>query len=285
MHLKPLMTYLRYFAYLIIFILVTFGPHMYAKAQALIISNSFRFASLLEILDPVAIATILLAAATFALAKDSGKNIKISKDNILGEHLAREMEELVKPIYMKRNRLEYLEHVHIPYYDETISFEDWTEEATEFWDLLEADRYLAPKNLRDIIADYSRANREWNKKRSELANQIRDALTREDKRDLCEEAPTDRSLRITPGYFDYRFINLPQSDGKSERIERIRELTNNIGSDSDSRHLIEEFITLIEQDTELEEIRKIFVEQVTARYQELENMIEKIRESLEKARD
>ena len=256
---------------------------MYARAQALIFSNSFRFTSLLEILDPVAIATILLAAATFALAKDSGKNIKISKDNILGEHLEREMEELVKPIYMKRNRLEYLEHVHIPYYDETISFENWTEEATEFWDLLEADRYLAPKNLRDIIGSYSRANREWNKRQSELADKIRDALTREEKRDLCEEAPTDRYLRITPGYFDYRFINLPPSDKKSERIERIRQLTNNLESDSDSRHLIEEFITLIEQDTELKDIRELFVERVTARYEELENMIDIIRASLERS--
>lgn len=283
MHLKPLMTYLRYFAYLIIFVLVTFGPHMYARAQALIFSNSFRFTSLLEILDPVAIATILLAAATFALAKDSGKNIKISKDNILGEHLEREMEELVKPIYMKRNRLEYLEHVHIPYYDETDSFEDWTEEATEFWDLLEADRYLAPKNLRDIIADYSRANREWNKRCSELAEQIREALTREDKRDLCMEAPRDRYLRISPGYFDYRFINLPPSDEKSERIEQIRELADNLESDSNSRHLIEKFITLIEQDTELKDIRELFVERVTARYEELENMIDIIRASLERS--
>jgi hypothetical protein len=283
MNTRTLKGFLIYLLFLIIFVLITFAPYVYAKVQELKATESLEITAFLEIFDPVAIATIILAAATFALAKDSGKNIEISKNNLLEEHLAREMEELIKPIYMKRDHLESLEYVHIPYYNETISFERWTEESDDFWKLLEADRYLAPKDLREIIRDYSQANKEWHKKRGELANKIRDALTKENKRELCEEAPTDRYLRITPGYFDYRFINLPPSDNKAERKEKIKVLTDRLEPNSDSSNIIKEFVKLIDEDTVLEEKRALFKEKVTVRYEELEKMIDQIRDTLEKS--
>ena len=272
---------LKYLIFLILFILCTFAPHVYAKAQELIGTENFKIASFMEIFDPVAIATILLATATFALARDSGKNIEISKYSLLGDHLERDMEELIKPIYMERNRLESRELVHIPYYDETHDFMEFTDEAHGFWDLLEANSYLAPKDLRDIIINYSICNEEWDKKRNDLANEIHYALEIENRMDLCIEAPRDRYLPVGPVYFDYRFINLPLYNEKSERKDKIQELTARLEPNSNSRHLIEKFQELIDADTQLKTIRELFKERIISRYKELEKMIDEIREALE----
>jgi hypothetical protein len=202
---------------LISLIVIVFAPRMYVGLPLFPNLNEIA-----RLLDPIAVATVLLAVATFLLAIDSNKNIKISKNNLLEEHLVKEMEELIKPIYMERGKFEYYEFVHVPYYDETKDFQRWEEEAHDFWDRLEANRYLASKDLRDIIEDYSQTNKTWLSKTKGLTTKIKDALTRENKRELCEEAPRDRYLDMRPGFFDYRFINLPPSNGKAERKQKLR---------------------------------------------------------------
>lgn len=264
----------------IFLILITFAPRMYEGLPLLPSASEIA-----RLLDPVAVATVLLAAATYRLVIDSSKNIEISRNNLLEGHLIKEMEELIKPIYMEQNKFEYLEFVHIPYHDETKDFQRWTEEAHDFWDRLEADRYLTSKNLREMIQDYSQINKEWLKKQEEIASRINEALTREGKRELCEEAPRDRHFDCWPGYFDYRFINLPPSNDKAERKQKIRKLTDRLDPKSDSYKLIEEFVKLIDEDTVLEDKRTIFKANVINRYEELEKKISEIREGLEKAHD
>lgn len=250
---------------------------MYVKIQELISKKeSLGITVLMEILDPVAIATIILALATFALAKDSSKNIKIFKNNLVEEHLVKEMEDLIKPIYMERDKFEYYEWVHVPYYDETRSFERWEDDAHIFWDRLEADRYLAPKDLREMIKVYSETNKEWRNLQKGLADRIRDALTKEDKIGLCTGAPRYH-LDVVPCYFDYRFINLPRSEDKAERKEKIKELTDQLDPGSESRNRIEEFVKLIDADTVLEAKRTEFKTKVINRYEMLEKEIDEIR--------
>ncbi len=194
--------------------------------------------------------------------------------------LVREMNELIKPIYLKRDKFEYLEFVHNPYYSETRYFQEWKDEARDFWDRLETSEYLASKDLRDLIKDYSQTNKEWHHKHDELANGIKESLTRECKRDLCEEAPKDR---LSLGFFDYRFMNLPTSNDRAERKQKIKDLTDQLDADSYSFSLIGEFVNLIDEDTVLEAKRTIFKAKVIDRYEKLEKMIDEIRDTLEKS--
>jgi hypothetical protein len=272
---------LMYLTGFTIIIMIPFVPHIYVKIQGLNSNLTLEFTSLMEILDPVAIATIILALATFALAKDSSKNIKISKDNLLEEHFVKEMENLIKPIYMRRDQLENLEFVHIPYYDGTRDFQRWTEEAREFWDLLEADKYLASNDLRDEITDYSQNNDKWHKKQKELANRIEGALTREGKLDLCLGAPRDGRFDVLSSYFDYRFINLPSSEDKDERKQQIKELSDQLNPNSESFNLIKDFVQLIDDDIVLKDKRTTFKDSVMDRYEKLKKEIDEIRKNLE----
>jgi len=278
MHVGTVKKFLIYSIYLI-FVLITFVPRLYVKLHDPNATLPFGFDSFMEVLDPVAVATIILATATFALVKDSSKNIEISKNNLLEDHLVREMNELIKPIYLKRDKFEYLEFVHNPYYYETRYFQEWKDEACDFWDRLETSEYLASKDLRDLIKDYSQTNKEWHHKHDELANRIKEGLTRESKIDLCEEAPKDR---LSLGFFDYRFMNLPTSNDRAERKQKIKDLTDQLDADSYSFSLIGEFVNLIDEDTVLEAKRTIFKAKVIDRYEKLEKMIDEIRDTLEK---
>jgi hypothetical protein len=199
---------------------------------------------------------------------------------LLEDHLVKEMEKLIKPIYLKRDKFEYLEFVHNPYYYETRYFQEWKEEAHDFWDRLEACEYLASKDLRNLTKDYSQTNKEWLNKHDGLVDRIREALTRENKIDLCEEAPRDHP---NLGFFDYRFMNLPTSKDRTERKQKIKELTDQLDADSYSFSLIGEFVKLIDEDTVLEAKRTIFKAKVIDRYEKLERMIDEIRETLEKS--
>jgi hypothetical protein len=271
--------FLIYSIYLI-FVLITFVPRLYVKLHDPNATLPFGFNSFMEILDPVAIATIILATATFALVKDSSKNIEISKNNLLEDHLVREMNELIRPIYLKRDKIEYLEFVHNPYCYETKYFQEWKDEARDFWDRLENSEYLASKDLRDMIKDYSQTNKEWLNKHDGLADRIREALTIENKIDLCVEAPRDRPVL---GFFDYRFMNLPTSNDRAERKLKIKELTDQLDADSYSFSLIGEFVKLIDEDTVLEAKRTRFKAKVIDRYEKLERMIDESRAPLEKS--
>jgi hypothetical protein len=276
---SKLRSILVFIIYLMIFVLIVFAPRIYTMMQSSDATQPLEWLNFIAVFDPVAIATILLAAATFALVRDSSKNIEISKNNLVEERLVKEMEDLIKPIYMERDVLEYREWVHVPYYDETRSYELWKEEAKEFWNRLEADRYLAPADLRKLIQDYSQTNKDWLAKQERLAKLIKDALTKENKIKLCKDAPRDH-YDVWPGYFDYRFINLPGSKDKDKRKEEIKELTDGLDPASESIKYIEEFVRLIDEDTILEAKRSSFKEKVIERYGELEREMDKVRNSL-----
>jgi hypothetical protein len=66
MYIRTVNKFLIYSIYLI-FVLITFAPRVYVKLHDPNATLSFGFNSFMEILDPVAIATIILAIATFAL--------------------------------------------------------------------------------------------------------------------------------------------------------------------------------------------------------------------------
>ena len=63
--------------------------------------------------DWTAAATFALALATFALVRDSSKNIEVSKNSLIKEDLTREMEQLIKPLYKNRDRFEDYESAYV----------------------------------------------------------------------------------------------------------------------------------------------------------------------------
>jgi hypothetical protein len=238
--------------------------------------------------DFTASATITLAFATFVMVKDSSKNIEVSKNNLRGEHMIREMEDLIKPIYMKRDQLESIEYVHIPYYDETRSFETYRDDANDFWESIEANKYLAPKDLRNTIIEYLNTNKLWLEKLERLQDELREASMRIDEprnRDILEVAPRDRFLQAYPVFFDWRFINLPMSNLKDGRKQKINELVDRLDpmnkSEKEFSQCIQKFGILIDEDVEIERIRSALREAVIERYETLAINIDKIRECLE----
>ncbi len=110
MHVGTVKKFLIYSIYLI-FVLITFVPRLYVKLHDPNATLPFGFDSFMEILDPVAIATIILATATFALVKDSSKNIEISKNNLLEDHLVLQFQ-----INISIPRRPYQQQFLLPFY-------------------------------------------------------------------------------------------------------------------------------------------------------------------------
>lgn len=180
--------------------------------------------------DFTAAATIALAFATLYLARHSSKSTEISKNNSLKEILTREMDDLIKPLYAKIDQFETLELVHIPYYEEISDFRDYRDEAKNFWEQLEADKYLASKALRSLITTYLEANKQWNEKHKQLANELRVASFEidEDKRNKILQGAPRGIFDPMIVYFDWRFLNLPPDNLKDERKQKIKELTDQL---------------------------------------------------------
>jgi hypothetical protein len=234
--------------------------------------------------DFTAAATIALAFATFVLARDSSNSIQLAKNSVLGEHLIQEMQGLIQLLYTRKDEYEYLERVHIPYFNVEEDLRDWQDRAEDFWKDIDANKYLAPNGLRHLIEDYIKVNEEWYTKYKYFFNKMVISLEKEDHeelKDILHLAPSDVSLVGFPVIFDYRFKNLPQKSIREERITEINELISRLNPESDFTNHVKDFLTLIKEDTVLEAKRSDLRAKVIDRYAELEMKIDKIGASLE----
>lgn len=258
--------------------------------------------------DFTAAATIALAFATFVLASDSSNSIQLSKNSVLAEQLIREMQYLIQPLYTRKDEYEYLERVHIPYFNVEEEFREWQDRAEDFWKDIDANKYLAPNELRHLLEDYIKANEEWHNKYKDVFNKIVTSLEKEDLeelKDILQPVPRDvhlvefpaifddrfknlaqhatRDMRLVefPVIFDYRFTNLPQKGVREERITEINKLIGQLNPESDLTKHVNDFLTLIREDTVLEAKRSDLRTKVVDRYAELEMKIDKIGLSLE----
>jgi hypothetical protein len=253
--------------------------------------------------DFTAAATIVLAFSTFILASDSRNNIQLSKNTVLGGHLIQEMQDLIKLLYTRRDEYEYLERVHIPYFEAEEDLREWQDRAEDFWRDIDANKYLAPNDLRHVIEEYIKANEEWYNNYKYVFNNIVLSLHMEDPeelkkilqlapinkyhveipvifddrfKNLTKHTPSDVRLVGFPVIFDYRFKNLPQKSIKEERIKEINELIGQLNPESDFAKHVKNFLTLIHEDTVLEAKRSELRAKVIDRYAELESEIDKI---------
>ena len=258
--------------------------------------------------DFTAAATIALAFATFVLARDSSNSIQLAKNSVLGEHLIQEMQGLIQLLYTRKDEYEYLERVHIPYFNVEEDLREWQDRAEDFWKDIDANKYLATNGLRHLIEDYIKVNEEWYNKYKDIFNKMVISLEKEDHEELkniLHLAPSDVCLVESPvifddkfknlpqhatrdahpvGFsviFDYRFKNLPQKSIREERITEINELIGQLNPESDFTNHVKDFLTLIKEDTVLEAKRSDLRAKVIDRYAELEMKIDKIGASLE----
>lgn len=258
--------------------------------------------------DFTAAATIALAFATFVLASDSSNSIQLSKNSVLGEHLILEMQGLIQLLYTRKDEYEYLERVHIPYFNVEEDLREWQDRAENFWEDIDANKYLAPNGLRHLIEEYINVNEEWYNKYSDAIDKMVLSLGKAEEetlKNILQLAPNDVPLVETPAIFDdrfknlpqhairdrrlvgfpvildYRFKNLPQKSIKEERIKEINELISQLDPKSDFTKHVKEFLTLIHEDTVLEAKRSNLRAKVIDRYAELERKIDKIGASLE----
>jgi hypothetical protein len=214
----------------------------------------------------LAIATIVLAFMTYLLAKDSSKNIKLSKENLIGQHLLREMDQLIKPLYENRNNFEELESCH-----------EVTPNKESFWKKRESDKYLAPKDLRHLIEEYLGIDKEMYKRMVDINNDIWEILDHSPHADKYRDL---KSSIYSEGTSRYNF-HLVGSAERGFWLEHVNELIANLEPDSKIFEYVTQLKDLVESDKDLTEKRKKLIEMVEARYKELEYMIDNIRASLE----
>ena len=219
------------------------------------------------------------------------------------------MQYLIQPLYTRKDEYEYLERVHIPYFNIKEDLREWQDRAEDFWKDIDANKYLAPNELRHLIEDYIKVNEEWYNKYKEIFNKIVISLEKEDRdklKNILQLAPSDtclfvefpaifddkfknlaqhaiRDVRLIgfPVIFDYRFKNLPQKSIREERIKEINKLIGQLNPESDFTKHVKDFLTLIREDTVLEAKRSDLRTKVIDRYAELELKIDKIGASLE----
>lgn len=218
------------------------------------------------------------------------------------------MQGLIQLLYTRKDEYEYLERVHIPYFNVEEDLKEWQDRAEDFWKDIDANKYLAPNELRHLIEDYIRVNGEWYIKYRDIFNKIVISLGKEDPEELkniLHLAPSDvclvgfpvvfddrfknlpqyatRDTRFVgfPVIFDYRFKNLPQKSIREERIKEINDLIGQLNPESEFTKHVQDFLTLIKEDTVLEAKRSDLRAKVIDRYEELEMKIDKIGASLE----
>jgi hypothetical protein len=266
--------------------------------ELIIFFKTFNILRLLPEMDSLTIATFILAFATIALAlmnylsiKDSNKNIKISKENLIEQHLLREMEQLIKPLYENRKEFEYLEQIHA--YSRS--------EAIDYWKKREADKYLAAKDLRLSMEEYLAIDNELYKKYKYIVDKIWAIFDKDqnERTRIVEQemrasgnlfrppnSPSDKYEELKNFLFSGiggRYShNLPRSSERSSWLEKVDELITKLEPDSEILLCVKEIKDLVEDDINLKAKREGFIKKVETRYSELEEKIDNIHESLDK---
>lgn len=248
--------------------------------------------SILPKIDSLTFATLILAIATIALAwenhrlsKDSSKNIKISKDNLVEQHLLKEMEQLIKPLYENRKNFENLEFIHAYTKSDVVSF----------WKKRESDKYLATKDLRQAIEAYLKINNDYNEKYTNINTNI----TKIFDKDYCDRmsnvkriSPLEMQIQpnkyaelkdfLYPGVGGRYSSHLPHSSEKDPWLQKIDEFIKKVEPDSEIYRCIEKLRSLVENDKALKDKRENLVKIIEKRYGELEEKIDKLHDSLDK---
>lgn len=219
--------------------------------------------------DFTAAATILLALSTAYLAKDSNKNIALSKDNLAEQRLEKEMDRIIRPLFKIKDEFE--KHEYMRYPSDSVSI--------EFWKMIEADKYLAPSDLRECIETYLEACETWNKKLENI--KMYDALI-EDGRAGVSDYTIERFPDGERDHLHFQiFYSLPQKHDKDQRLQDLQAFLDQKAPKPKLREAISKLMTLINEDTVLEKEREVLRKKVIQRYNDLTKRMDLIRESLE----
>jgi hypothetical protein len=100
-------------------------------------------------LDIASVASVLIALAALATACLTLRQQKINLIVIREERYFKEMDLLVKKLFQNRDRYELFEPHHVDPNDP-----EEEKRANEFWREIRENKYLAPKELRNIIEQY-----------------------------------------------------------------------------------------------------------------------------------
>jgi hypothetical protein len=211
--------------------------------------------------DWTAAATFALALATFALVRDSSKNIEVSKNSLIKEDMTREMEQLIKPLYNKRDRFEY--------YESAYAFSSSTD---NFWKEIENNKYMATKDLRESIENYLKENREVRQNLSSIQGKIRGTYCKEK-----NQLPSNFLMTINnfANFASSSFINC-------EVPPELKKLLDELNEESEIRSELKKYIDLVENNS-FAITRSDLRNKVIERYEKLEKKLDEIRELLERA--
>lgn len=214
-----------------------------------------------------AIFTVILTIVTYKyvrltskLARDSSKNIEVSKNSLIKEDLKSEMEQLIKPLYDKRDQFGYYEVAYA-----------FNSPKDNFWKEMENNKYLATKDLRESIENYLKESKELRQTLSAIQSKIRAKYQKERK-----QLPDNFLMKISE-YANlsssYCFINVVPPE--------LNKLLEELNEESEIRSDIEKYIFIVENN-DLAITRSNLRNKVIERYEKLEKKIDEIRESLEK---
>lgn len=211
----------------------------------------------------LAIATIALAWENHRLSRDSRKNIEISKNNLMEQHLIKEMENIIKPLYEKRDNFSDLESRY-PFINDPYNL----------WKKIETNKYLANKDVRRDIELYLRTIDEMREKFRLVTDNISEAF-RKEKDEIPEYIGDMHRDTIYSGYLQ----NINSSPTLREKDEQAIKIIDSLKHNSELRKYFIEYIELIKSNN-LALMRNDLRNKIINRYMELEEEIDRIEEFL-----
>ena len=166
------------------------------------------------------------------------------------------MDQLIKPLYNKRDQFEKHEDAYVSSYSED-----------PFWKNIENNKYMTTKDLRESIEDYLKENKESHLELDSIHTNLKI---------LCEKEKNQLPGDFLPTILSSRSFSI-----NWKVLPLLKKLLEDLNEESETRLEIKNYIDFIENNS-LVSMRLDLRDKVIKRYEKLEKKMDDIRESLDK---
>lgn len=213
--------------------------------------------------------------------KQNNENIVITRNKILQDSYLKEMDSIIGPLRSKIGKYQYYEPIHVTPENER--------EASLFWEKIKKNRYLVPKDLRDLIERYLTVlevqGKEIRKTRYEL-----EEMTHPHGEAANEAFLSKMDLsKSASNIIDTSYIGpAPVDEGLGSYLKKIEDLAKSPNKDLANR--LRHFHSIAQEGYGFKDANNYSVKNTrfdlekagTDRYNYLENTIEKLRTEIER---
>lgn len=210
--------------------------------------------------------------------KQNNENIFITKNKILQESYLKEMDSIIGPLKSKIGNYQYYEPIHVTPENE--------KEASLFWENIKKNKYLVPKDLRDLIERYLMVIDVQKKEIQMTRYKINELIRHGEATDKASLSKKDLSA--------FKIIDMscigpaPVNEGFGSYLAKLEEFRKSPNSDLAKEFIYfhdiaqEGYVFRYANNHSVKDTRFDLEEALTNRYNYLENTIEKLRIEIER---